>query len=40
MESREKWDEQFKSAKKAGHKPDGELLEGFSNSFDKKEWTW
>lgn len=38
--SREKWDEQFKSAKKAGHKPDAALLEGFSNSFDKKEWTW
>lgn len=38
--SRERWDEQFKLAKKAGHKPDGAMLDGFSNSFDKKEWTW
>ena len=38
--SREQWDEQFKAAKKAGHQPDKALLEGFSNSFDKKEWTW
>jgi len=38
--SREQWDEQFKAAKKAGHKPDHAMLEGFSNSFDKKEWTW
>jgi antitoxin MazE len=38
--SREKWHELFKAAKKAGHKPDQAMLEGFSNSFDKKEWTW
>ena len=38
--SREQWDEQFKAAKKAGHKPDNAMLERFSNSFDKKEWTW
>ena len=38
--SREQWDEQFKAAKKAGHKPDNAMLEGFSASFDKKEWTW
>ena len=38
--SREQWDEQFKAAKKAGHQPDKAMLEGFSNSFDKKEWTW
>ena len=37
---REKWDEQFKAAKKAGHKPDNAMLERFPNSFDKKEWTW
>ena len=37
---REKWEEQFKSAKKAGHRPDISLLGSFSNSFDKKEWTW
>ena len=40
VKSREQWDEQFKAAKKAGHKPDNAMLEGFSNSFDKKEWTW
>ena len=38
--SREQWEDQFKMAKKAGHKPDKNLLEGVSNSFDKKEWTW
>ncbi len=38
--SREQWDEQFKAAKKAGHQPDKATLEGFSDSFDKKEWTW
>lgn len=38
--SRDKWDEQFKAAKKTGFRPDQELLEGFSNSFDKKEWQW
>lgn len=38
--SREQWDEQFKAAKKAGHKPDNTMLAAFSNSFDKKEWTW
>ena len=38
--SREQWDEQFKAAKKAGHRPDTAMLDGFSNSFDKKEWTW
>ena len=38
--SRERWEEQFKAAKKAGHKPDPAMLEGFSDSFDKKEWIW
>ena len=38
--SREQWEDQFKAAKKAGHKADKNLLEGFSSSFDKKEWTW
>ncbi|NOT51756.1 MAG: AbrB/MazE/SpoVT family DNA-binding domain-containing protein [Chitinophagaceae bacterium] len=37
---REKWEEQFKAAKKAGHHPAAALLGSFSNSFDKKEWTW
>ena len=40
VKPREQWDEQFKKAKKEGHVPDKALLEGFSNSFDKKEWTW
>ena len=38
--SREQWDEQFKFAKKSGHKPDKAMLESYSNSFDKTEWTW
>ena len=37
---REKWDEQFKAAKMAGHKNEISLLGGFPNSFDKEEWTW
>jgi antitoxin MazE len=40
VKPREQWDEQFKKAKKEGHAPDKALLEGFKNSFDKKEWTW
>lgn len=40
VKPREQWDEQFKKAKKAGHAPDKALLEGFSNSFDEKEWKW
>ena len=40
VKPREQWDEQFKKAKKDGHIPDKALLEGFKNSFDKKEWTW
>lgn len=38
--SREHWDEQFKMAKKTGHPPAAAMLGSFSNSFDKKEWTW
>lgn len=37
---REKWDEQFKAAKKAGHQGGNNLLGSFSNTFDKEEWTW
>lgn len=37
---REEWDKQFKTANKQGHKPDAPMLEGFSNQFDKEEWTW
>ena len=37
---REQWEEQFKAAKKAGHKAENSLLDGFENAFDNKEWTW
>lgn len=37
VKPREQWNEQFKKAKKEGHAPDNTLLEGFRNSFDKKE---
>lgn len=40
VQPREKWEKQFKSAIKAGHKPDKAMLEGFSNQFDKEDWTW
>jgi len=34
------WEEQFEAAIKKGPQPEKELLEGFSNKFDTKEWTW
>jgi antitoxin MazE len=37
---REEWERHFKAAIKQGHKPDKVLLEGFSNQFDKDNWTW
>jgi antitoxin MazE len=37
---REEWEKHFKTAIKAGHKPDTSILGGFSNQFDKDEWTW
>jgi len=37
---RQNWDKQFEEAKAAGHLPEGEMLEGFENDFDKNEWTW
>lgn len=40
VKQRDQWDEQFKKAKKRGYTPDKALLEGFKNSFDKKEWVW
>lgn len=40
VKPREQWEEQFKKAKQDGQVPDKALLEGFENSFDKKEWTW
>ena len=38
--TRNGWREQFEKAIEKGHTPDEELLEGFSNEFDKTEWTW
>lgn len=40
VKPREKWDDQFKKAKIEGHVSDKALLEGFTNDFDKDEWTW
>jgi len=37
---REEWEKQFRMAIKNGQKPDKVMLEGFSNQFDKEEWTW
>lgn len=37
---REEWEKQFKAAAKQGQKPGKPLLNGFSNQFDKREWTW
>jgi antitoxin MazE len=34
------WEEQFEEAIKKGQQPEKEILEGFSNEFDNKEWTW
>jgi len=37
---REEWEKQFKAAANKGQKPEKALLEGFTNQFDKEEWTW
>lgn len=37
---RQNWDKQFEEAKALGHEPEGELLGGFENDFDKNEWKW
>jgi antitoxin MazE len=37
---RANWDDQFKMAMEKGQLPEGELLEGFDNEFDKTEWKW
>lgn len=34
------WEEQFKQALKNGEKPEKEMLGGFANDFDNKDWTW
>lgn len=38
--NRDDWEKQFIAALKQGHKPEKNLLGGFSNQFDKEEWTW
>lgn len=37
---RQNWEKQFEEAGSIGDEPDGELLEGFENEFDKNEWKW
>ncbi len=37
---RANWEDQFKKAFEKGQRPEGELLEGFANEFDKTEWKW
>jgi antitoxin component of MazEF toxin-antitoxin module len=32
------WDNQFKTAKKKGAKPEADMFEGMKNDFDLKEW--
>ena len=39
-EPRQHWEKQFQEAKAMGDEPEGELLEGFENEFDKNEWKW
>ena len=34
------WKEQLTDAIQDGHKPDNELLEGFTDEFEDKEWQW
>lgn len=38
--AREGWAEQFERAINSGQQPENEMLEGFSNDFDKNEWNW
>ncbi|WP_373513669.1 hypothetical protein [Persicitalea sp.] len=37
---RHDWERKFKVAISNGDLPDNELQEGFSNDFEKDEWTW
>jgi len=34
------WKEQLEKAVQEGQKPDGELLEGFTDEFTEQEWQW
>lgn len=36
--SRQGWEDQFQAAIAAGELPEQEMLEGFSNDFDKNDW--
>jgi len=38
--SRSGWEEQLAGAIHDGHKPDEELLEGFTDDFTDTEWQW
>lgn len=39
-QARANWEDQFKKATNQGQLPEGELLEGFANEFDKTGWEW
>lgn len=34
------WEQQFEASIGNGESPDNELLEGFGNAFDEKNWKW
>ena len=38
--AREGWRAQLEKAVLEGEKPDGELLEGFTDEFTEQEWQW
>ena len=40
QQPRSDWEEKFEAVLKKKLHPDKEMLEGFSNEFDKTEWTW
>lgn len=37
---RHNWHKMFEEAILKNQQPEGELLEGFANEFDKNDWTW
>jgi antitoxin MazE len=39
-DSRAGWEEQFEQALKNAEIPEKEMLGGFANDFDNKDWTW
>ena len=38
--ARQGWEAQMQAALAAGQAPEGELLEGFSDTFEETEWQW